>query len=75
MRQPHKMDKLIKTICRLLPTNCLRVFDYFIGLTLKGLTYHKLIHSRMIFPNSEFLNQFQPSVAFHMETSHLFCTA
>ena len=30
---------LIKTltICRLLPTNCLSVFDYFLGLVLKGL--------------------------------------
>ena len=26
----------MQTICRL-PTNCLSVFDYFLGLTLKGL--------------------------------------
>ena len=33
------MVKHTQTICRLLPTNCLSVFDYFVGLTLKGLIY------------------------------------
>ena len=37
-RQPHKMVKHTQTICRLLPTNCLSVFDHFVGLTLKELT-------------------------------------
>ena len=32
-----KMVKHTQTICRLLPTNCLSVFDHFVGLTLKGL--------------------------------------
>ena len=36
-RQPYKMVKHTQKICRLLPTNCLSVFDHFAGLTLKGL--------------------------------------
>ena len=32
------MVKYTQTITRLLPTNCLSVFDYFVGLALKGLT-------------------------------------
>ena len=31
------MVKHIQTIRRFLPTNCLNVFDHFVGLTLKGL--------------------------------------
>ena len=31
------MVKHTKTIRRLLPKNCLRVFDHFVGLALKGL--------------------------------------
>ena len=36
--QPHKMVKHTQTIRRLLPTNCLNVFDHFVGLALKGLS-------------------------------------
>ena len=36
--QPHKKLKHTQTIRRLLPTNCLSVFDYFIGLVLKVLS-------------------------------------
>ena len=35
--QPHKMAKHTQIICRLLPTNCLSVFDRFVWLALKGL--------------------------------------
>ena len=35
-RQTHKMVKHTQTICRLLSTNCLSVFDHFVGLALKG---------------------------------------
>ena len=35
------MDKHIQTICRLLPTNYLSVFDHFVGLALKGLTNYR----------------------------------
>ena len=35
---PNKMFKHIQTICRFLPTNCLSMFDHFVGLVLKGLT-------------------------------------
>ena len=31
------MVKHTQTIARLLPTNCLSVFDHFVGLVLKGL--------------------------------------
>ena len=49
------MVKHTQTIRRLLPTNCLSVFDHFVGLALKGLTstspkiidtyfiYHRLV--------------------------------
>ena len=36
--QSHKMVSHTQTICRLLPTNCLRMFDHFWGLALKGLS-------------------------------------
>ena len=36
-RQPHKMVKQIQTIRRQKPTNCLSLFDRFVGLALKGL--------------------------------------
>ena len=35
--QPHKMAKNIQTIRRQQSTNCLSVFDHFVGLVLKGL--------------------------------------
>ena len=34
---PHKMVKHSQAIRRLLPTNCLSVFDHFVGLASKGL--------------------------------------
>ena len=37
MQQPHKMVKHTQTIRRLLPTNCLSVFVYFMRLALKVL--------------------------------------
>ena len=33
------MVKHTQTICRLLPTNCLSVFDHFVKLALKGLKF------------------------------------
>ena len=36
-RQLHKMVKHTQTIRRFLPTNCLSVFDHYVGLALKGL--------------------------------------
>ena len=36
-RQPHKMVKHTQTICWQQTTNCLSVFDRFVGLALKGL--------------------------------------
>ena len=34
--QPHKMIKHTQVIRRLLPTNCLNVFDHFVGLILEA---------------------------------------
>ena len=34
------MVKHTRTICRLLPTNYLKLFDHFVGLALKGLTLY-----------------------------------
>ena len=41
--QSHKMVEHIQTICWLLPTNCLSVFDHFVVLTLRGLGFLHLI--------------------------------
>ena len=35
--QPHKMVRHTQTIRQEQPTNCLSVFDHFVGLALKGL--------------------------------------
>ena len=35
------MGKHTPTFCRQKPTNCLNVFDHFVGLALKGLRYEK----------------------------------
>ena len=35
--QPYKMVKHIQTNRRLLPTNCLSVFNHFVGLMVIGL--------------------------------------
>ena len=43
-RQPHKMVKHTQTNRRLLPANCLSVFDQFVGLALKGLTHFRPIY-------------------------------
>ena len=37
MHQAHKMVKYTQTIHLLLKTNCLSVFDHFVGLAFKGL--------------------------------------
>ena len=34
---PTKWSNTLKTICRLLPTNCFNMFAYFVGLAVKGL--------------------------------------
>ena len=37
MRQPHRMVNHTQTIRQQQPTNCLGVFDHFVGLALTGL--------------------------------------
>ena len=43
--QPHKMVKHTQTIRRQQPTNCLSVFDHFVGLALKRLKKIKILFS------------------------------
>ena len=53
MRQPYKMVKHTQTICRLLPTKCLSVFDHFVGLLLKGLKHvsiSKIFKCSILYP-------------------------
>ena len=51
MRQPHKMVNHTQTICRWQPTNCLSVFDHFVGLAFKELKRRRemLHHSSVRF--------------------------
>ena len=49
MRQLHKMVKHTQTIHRQQPMNCLRVFDHFVGLALKGLRYSILEFQNLTF--------------------------
>ena len=37
---PTKWPNTLKQFVGKLPTNCLSVFDHFVGLTLKGLTIY-----------------------------------
>ena len=43
MCEPHKLIKHTQAIRRLLSTNCLSVFDYFVGLALKGLSRESVL--------------------------------
>ena len=52
--KPTKLSNT-QTIRRLLPTNCLSVFDHFVGLTLKELKIIQFI-SVCSFLNSHYLN-------------------
>ena len=47
------MVKRTQTIRRLLPTNCLSVFDHFVGVALKGST--KIKPSRFYMTQSAFI--------------------
>ena len=50
---PAKWSKHTQTIRRQEPTNCLSVFDYFVGLTLNGvniLDSKKLLGTNQILP-------------------------
>ena len=47
--QPHRVVKYAQTICRMLPTNCLSVFDHFMGLALKGFKLFPLSIKHMSF--------------------------
>ena len=58
--QPHKMVKHTQTICWLLPTDCLSVFDHFVGLAFKRLNviifvYNGLKQSLILFEKNEFI--------------------
>ena len=50
---PTKWSNTLKQFVGILPTNCLSVFDHFVGLTLKGLTAESVrqrvyLHSFMV---------------------------
>ena len=45
----YKTMKHTQTIRRLLLTNCLSVFDYFVGLALKGLSIYFLFSKQKLF--------------------------
>ena len=43
------MVKHGQTIRRLLPTNCLGVFDHFVGLVLKGLSFQWIQNTQFLY--------------------------
>ena len=43
------MVKHGQTIRRLLPTNCLGVFDHFVGLVLKGLSFQCVENGQFLY--------------------------
>ena len=45
--QPHKMVKYGQTARRLLSTDCLSVFDHFVGLAFKGLNVIVFVYNRL----------------------------
>ena len=45
MRQSHKMVKYTQTIRQQQPTNCLSIFEHFVGLALKGFMSKKAAKS------------------------------
>ena len=50
---PTKWSNTLKQFVGILPTNCLSVFDHFVGLALKGLTVGSVrqrvyLHSFMV---------------------------
>ena len=47
------MVKHTQTICRLLPINCLSVFDHFTGLTPKGLKTQNHLRFKVYFSEKE----------------------
>ena len=53
------MVKHIQTIRQLLLTNCLSVFDHFVGLAFKGLTSDFVIVPVQIFENILFFHAVQ----------------
>ena len=53
-RQPHKMVKHTQTIHRQKPTNCLSMFDNFVGLPFKGLNWYKTL-MKSVFLSSNYL--------------------
>ena len=45
---PTKWSNTLKQFVGILPTNCLSLFDYFVGLALKGLTAARTIKPNFI---------------------------
>ena len=64
------MVKHTETVCWLLPTNPLSVFDPFMGLTLKGLNFYFFTNTTKLAPA---LNKiiFEPTIALTYFTSSI----
>ena len=58
-RQPHKMVRHTQIIRWQKPTNCMSVFDHFVGLTLKKLIFFDPFHVNVLI----FFNASQHSTA------------
>ena len=52
---PTKWSNILKQFVGNLPTNCLSVLDYFVGLSLKGLNTVKIILAKDAYNNIETL--------------------
>ena len=66
--QPRKMVKHTQTIRQQKPTNCLRVFDQFVGLALKGLNCQKKLKIILIR-----ILKFDDVIETNHVISHIFC--
>ena len=74
-----KLSNTLKQFVEKLPTNCLSMFDYFVGLALKGLMQMKLILTNLylkpkstwtpiFIKNKEFQNKSEIYLIFHSTT-------
>ena len=61
-----KWSNILKQFVGKLPTNCLSVFDHFVGLALKGLRYSEVIISQALFPNRKWYVSVWPHLQLHV---------
>ena len=72
--QPNKMVKHTQTIRRLLPRDCLNVFDHFVGLGFKGLNIIVFVYNGLnkVLFYLEKINSFCCLETVHSKRLHLF---